>query len=74
VETAPLFTFSNPAPVPRGFGIADPINPRPYDILPDGRIIGLGQPAQAARGTPALSQIHVVVNWLEELKQRVPTR
>jgi len=72
ISTRPSFAFSTPTAVPRGFGIADPINPRPYDILPDGRIVGVGSAAQTSSAGPA--QIQVVLNWLEELKQRVPVR
>jgi Tol biopolymer transport system component len=45
---------------------------RPYDIAPDGRfmIIRRGQ-AESGGGPPNMI---VVLNWLEELKQRVPTR
>src|SRR5207245_1748161 len=42
VRTQPTFSFTNPVAVPRGFGTADPSNPRPYDITRDGRIVGVG--------------------------------
>jgi hypothetical protein len=72
ISTRPSFAFSTPTSVPRGFGLADPINPRPYDLLPDGRIVGVGSAAQTSAAGPA--QIQVVLNWIEELKQRVPVR
>ena len=43
---------------------------RTYDVLPDGRLVGVmdeGQPE-----APDAQRIEVVVNWTEELKQRVP--
>ena len=33
VRTDPDFAFTPPAPVPRRFGLAPPMGPRPYDIL-----------------------------------------
>ncbi len=56
----------------RRFGIADPLNPRPYD-LPDGRIVAVGAAPNAAASTGA-AQIQVVLNWFDALKERVPTR
>jgi dipeptidyl aminopeptidase/acylaminoacyl peptidase len=64
--------------VPKG-GFQDSVIERPlngernYDFRPDGRRVGLLRKtplARQARGGP----IHVVVNWAEELKQRVPAR
>ena len=45
---------------------------RPFDIARAGKIVGLLN--VAAPGTPTTPQIHVVLNWLEELKQRVPVK
>jgi WD40 repeat protein len=73
VKTQPTFSFTNPVAVPRGFGIADPSNPRPYDILPDGRIVGVRAVGQAP-GASESAEIQVVLNWFTELQQRVPTR
>jgi serine/threonine-protein kinase len=45
--------------------------PRAWDILPDGRLIGLvAEGDDEARSTS--SEIRLAVNWFEELKQRVP--
>jgi Tol biopolymer transport system component len=74
VSTQPSFAVTNPVAVPRGFGVADPAGPRPYDIMPDGRILGLGTAGQAPPGSSGQAQIHVVLNWFEELKARVPTK
>jgi serine/threonine-protein kinase len=71
VKTQPSFTFTRPAAVPRGFGIADPASPRPYDLMPDGRILGTGSNG-GVQGSPG--EIHVVLNWFEELKARVPVK
>jgi serine/threonine-protein kinase len=44
---------------------------RVYDVLPDGRFIGLIIPGSTAP-VGAARQIHVVLNWFEELKRLVP--
>jgi eukaryotic-like serine/threonine-protein kinase len=71
VTSQPTFTFSTPTPVPRGFGVADPLTPRPYDILPDGRIVGVAYASTVGATRPM--EIQVVTNWFEELRARVPT-
>ena len=47
VKTAPSFTVTSPIDVPRGFGAAAPFDPRPFDIMPDGRIVGVVPQARA---------------------------
>jgi hypothetical protein len=49
-------------------GLASP--ERAYDITPDDRhlLVGLRQPRD-----PRAREIHVVLNWTEELKRLVPT-
>jgi serine/threonine protein kinase len=72
VNTESGFTFSSPAPIPRGGLLGTPNGPRNYDILPDGRFIGVVPAGQTqSLGAP---QMNVVLNWFEELKQRVPVR
>ncbi len=52
---------------------------RGYDVAPDGqhfvliRAFAEPEPAKAAQPSPA-PQMHVVLNWTEELKRRVPVR
>jgi hypothetical protein len=46
---------------------------RNHDILPDGRFLSIVS-ATAPDGSPTTDRINVVVNWFEELKQRVPMR
>ena len=74
VTTQPIFAFTPPVAVPRPFGVAGPGSPRTFDFLPDGRIIGVGATAQGTSGAASLSQIHVVVNWFEDPKARVPVK
>jgi hypothetical protein len=49
---------------------------RAFDILPDGKFIGLvSGPENDAPSPPVVgSEIRIVLNWFEELKQRVPTK
>jgi Tol biopolymer transport system component len=73
VATVSGVTFGPPASLPfvmtagRLSGV-----PRAFDVLPDGRFVGLvaGSAATEADTAP---QIRIVVNWFEELKRLVPT-
>jgi hypothetical protein len=71
VTTRPALTFGKVTSFPRG-GILAPRGPLPgprnFDIMPDGRVIGVIEAGERQ------SEVHVVLNWLEELKQRVPAR
>jgi eukaryotic-like serine/threonine-protein kinase len=42
-----------------------------YDVSPDGQRFLMLKPAEQTQG--AATQINVVLNWFEELKQKVPT-
>ena len=44
------------------------------DITPDGKFIGIVPSGQSEIGTSYGLQIQVVLNWTEELKQRVPIK
>ena len=71
INASPTFTFTNPVSVPRGFGVAIPASPRTFDMMADGRFVGVA-PQQGQLGSgPA--QIRVVLGWTEELKRLVPT-
>ena len=72
VKTSPIFQFTTPAPLPRRFGLAPPQNPRPYDMLPDGRIVSVDAATMASELRS--QQIQVVLNWFEELKSRLPAQ
>jgi Tol biopolymer transport system component len=75
VTSRPTFTFGNPVPVPRRFVERGPFFERNSDITPDGKrflgVVRAGQDTESGGLTP---QIDVIVNWFEELKQRVPSR
>jgi len=46
----------------------------PYDIAPDGRIVGRITAGRAEYVRSQNDQIQVVLNWFEDLMARVPTR
>jgi len=73
VATKPTLTFGNPVDVPRPFQTGPPVVRRAFDITPAGKFVGLivaGQTLAATRETN--TQVRIVLNWFEELKQRVP--
>lgn len=48
---------------------------RHYDVSPDGqRFLLLKDVAQAGTAKPVAPEIHVVLNWTEELKRLVPVK
>jgi hypothetical protein len=66
VTTRTGFAFSEPARVPRPFRNRAPQGARPFDIGRDGRrFVGLTY-------EDSEPEYHVVVNWFEELRRRVP--
>jgi serine/threonine protein kinase len=68
------FAFTSPTPVQRGGLLGNPAGPRRFDVLADGRFIGVAPASLIQTATPALPQIHVVLNWFEDLRQRVAAR
>ncbi len=70
VRTDPDFTITPPAPVPRRFGLAPPMSPRPYDILPDGRFVFVE--TVTVPGDPRTVPLQVVTNWFNELTAKLP--
>ena len=70
VSLQPFPTAENPIPVPRAGRLESaPSGPRNIDVTADGRIVGV---LTEADGGAADMQMRVVLNWFEELKQRVP--
>jgi len=71
ITTRPSVTFGNRSALLTPVQIlSSGLSTRRFDITPDGRLLGA---VTAAAGGPA-PRIHVVVNWFEELKARVPTK
>src|SRR5262249_38044082 len=72
VTTQPTFAVGNPVPWPRsGQSSLGPTVPRRWDMMPDGRVLRV---AVGGLGASTLQEVRVVLNWQEELKQRVPTK
>src|SRR5262245_22913915 len=78
VTLRPSFESGNPETEPAGAGLPFtpiPFPERQYDITPDGkRFIGVVAAGESQAGTPGAPQIQDVLNWIEELKQRVPVK
>jgi serine/threonine-protein kinase len=74
VALRPSVAFGTPTALVRGPRPGVPgYETRGFDILPDGRFISLA-PVQEQPGAPRPAELRVVLNWTEELKQRVPTK
>jgi serine/threonine-protein kinase len=73
ITTQPSLSFGSPVRALRsGFATQSGASVRTYDVLPDGkRFVGVVNAGQAQIGQ-ASAQIQVVLNWFEDLKQRVP--
>jgi Tol biopolymer transport system component len=76
VTTTPSVEISKlaetvPRTQPAGGG---PNLPRQYDVSPDGEHFISTTADEATNRGPLQGRIRIVVNWQEELKQRVPTR
>jgi hypothetical protein len=69
VSTKPTFTFTDPKPVPRKFAVSSPVSQRPWDVARDGRVLSVYE-----AGVSGAPEIHVVLNWFEELRARAPVR
>jgi serine/threonine protein kinase len=72
ISTQP-FTLGNPTEQPRpGFLGTATDSGRMWDVMPDGRIIGVVAAGETAGARNP--EIHVVLNWTEELKRLVPPK
>jgi Tol biopolymer transport system component len=77
VSTQPAPTFGNPVNVPGTVHADAPGDQmRAYDMLPDGRLVGLiaATEVQSAGARPSAPEMRVVLNWFEDLKRLVPTK
>ncbi len=72
IVTEPAFAFSNEQTFPvEGFNVVSTY--RDYDMSPDGKRLLMVFPADRPdSGESARPQINIVLNWFEELKERVP--
>ena len=79
VRTQPTLEFGNPAAVPRPFETGPPQIRRMFDIARAGKFAGkfvaLALPGTQDSTAPANTpEVHIVLNWFEELKARVPIK
>ena len=72
IVTEPDFGFSNEQTLPfEGFNVVGFY--RDYDATPDGERLVLVYPSNLTEpGELGRPQINIVLNWFEELKERVP--
>ncbi len=75
VTTTPSFAFSNPTPLPRGIFVeGGPSTIANFDFARDGRLMTVVRPERADVDPARAHQVQVVLNWFEELKQRVAAK
>ncbi len=70
IETTPAVTFGGPQPIP----VRLVVGGRPLDIMPDGErfvVVSMAEVINAGEQS-APDQINIILNWFEELKERVP--
>jgi hypothetical protein len=74
VTTEPSFSVSNETPLPFNvYAGRGPGSGRDADIMPDGkRWIAVIASTNRNAGADVVRQFQVVLNWFEELKQKVP--
>jgi len=70
IATQPGFTASKPRVLFEGQYLPTPATAPNYDVSPDGQRFPMVKPSEAGEAAP--TQINVVLNCFEELKQKVP--
>lgn len=72
VSTSPSFTFSAEQQVPIGDFLSFAYH-RSFDVMPDGERLVVVLPAEQAQGGQSTRpEIQLVMNWFEELMERIP--
>jgi eukaryotic-like serine/threonine-protein kinase len=72
ISTKPSFSAGTPKMLFEGvYQLLAAISTPNYDVSPDGQRFLMLKPVESAQAAP--TQINVVLNWFEELKQKVPT-
>jgi serine/threonine-protein kinase len=76
VETGPAFSLGTPKALFRGTYVgSSPSGGIAWDISPDGkRFLMMKEPQPTASAGGAPMKINIVLNWFEELRQRVPVK
>ena len=73
VTTEPSFTLGEPVTITRPFTNDAPSAHRTYDTLPQGRFLGLTGPNRSDSAAGQF-ELHVVLNWFEELRAKAPVK
>jgi eukaryotic-like serine/threonine-protein kinase len=71
VTSAPQFAAGKPRDLFRGSFPTSATGATGYDVSADGRRFLMVQPAETQ---PAPTQIHLILNWVEQLKQKIPLK
>jgi Tol biopolymer transport system component/predicted Ser/Thr protein kinase len=71
IATQPGFAVGKPRMLFEGQYAPTPATAPNYDVTPDGQRFLMLKPSEQEQAAP--TQINVVLNWFEELKQKVPT-
>jgi dipeptidyl aminopeptidase/acylaminoacyl peptidase len=71
IATQPSFAAGKPRMLFEGPYLPTAATIQNYDVSPDGQRFLMLKPSESAESSP--KQINVVLNWFEELKQKVPT-
>jgi eukaryotic-like serine/threonine-protein kinase len=71
ITTQPSFAAGKPRMLFAGRYVSTGATFPNYDVSPDGQRFLILKPTEQAQVAP--TQINVVLNWFEELKQKVPT-
>jgi len=76
LETTPAFRPGTPRLLFKGaFMGSSAVSGTPWDMHPDGkRFLRMKPPGASPSTAAAPRKIHIVLNWFEELKQRVPVK
>jgi eukaryotic-like serine/threonine-protein kinase len=74
INSRPDLTVGDAIQIPRAFYVTAPGigRSRTYDVMPDGRFLGVMEEVLSQADAAVGAQMQVVLNWFEELKQRVP--
>jgi Tol biopolymer transport system component len=70
IATLPSFAAGKPRLLFEGKYVPTPLTNPNYDVSPDGQRFLMVKPSEQEQAAP--TQINVVLNWFEELKQKVP--
>ncbi|AMY09517.1 Serine/threonine-protein kinase PrkC [Luteitalea pratensis] len=71
VTTNPSFAFGDPVTTSRSFLSSPPEARRRYDVTPSGQFLVVTSTGLPGSGGPPTPQVQVVLNWFQELRQRM---